>query len=104
MLRWALEDEGWEVQAAADGMQALVWLASHRPDLLLLDFHLPVVDGSAVARELRASYGDTVPIVAITADPSASERARRLGAIATFNKPFDVDQLTATVQLALARV
>jgi DNA-binding response OmpR family regulator len=45
-----------------------------------------------------------VPIVAITADPSASERARRLGAIATFNKPFDVDQLTATVQLALARV
>jgi DNA-binding response OmpR family regulator len=101
MLCWALEDEGWMAQAAADGQQAVAWLGAHRPDLVLLDLGYPLVDGPVVAREVRSCYGDDVPIVAITAEAGGSERARHLGAIATFQKPFDVDHLMAAVQHAL---
>jgi DNA-binding response OmpR family regulator len=101
MLCWALEDEGWMVKAAADGPQALAWLGSHRPDLVLLDVGPPLVDGPVVAREVRSCYGNDIPIVVITADAGGSARARNLGAIATFQKPFDVDLLMAAVQHAL---
>lgn len=101
MLRWALEEEGLAVQTAADGRAAIESIARQRPALVLLDIGLPLVDGDGVARAIRLHHGMTIPIVAITADGRAAEKARRMGAVAYFHKPFDLDQLMAAVRLAM---
>ena len=98
MLRWALEEEGLGVETAADGREALERLEQRQPSLMLLDITLPVLGGVEVARGLRARYGDAVPIVAITADGHAAEKARQVGAVSYFHKPFQVDALLDTIR------
>ena len=67
MIQWVLEDEGFEVQTAADGQEALAQARQHRPVLVILDIGPPLLDGSHVAAELQAVYGMAVPIELITA-------------------------------------
>lgn len=100
-IQWALEDEGLQVDTAADGRQALGQLARRRPALVLLDMRLPIVGGEAVADGLHAAYGDEVPIVVITADGRAAEKARRVGAVDFLAKPFEIDDLIGVVHRAL---
>ena len=101
-IQWALEDEGFSVEAAADGQAALELATSRRPDLVLLDITLPRLDGYGVARELRREHGPALPILAITADGQAPEKARRVGAYAFVRKPFELDELLAAVRAGLA--
>lgn len=100
-LHLALEDEGFAVATVPDGLAAVAWLARQRPALLLLDISLPGVDGTAVATHLRAHHGPGVPIVVLTADGRAAEKAARVGAIAFFHKPFDLPRLIAALRQAL---
>jgi DNA-binding response OmpR family regulator len=102
VIRWALEEEGWAVETAADGQQALEQARRRRPRLVILDMGLPRLDGNGVASGLRTVYGDTVPIVVITADGHAVDKARRVGAHAHLSKPFEIDDLCAVVQRALS--
>ena len=76
LMRQLLGEEGWQVAAAADGQQTLEQVARQRPDLLLLDLMMPVVDGFEVLRRLRQqSETADLPVVVITAkDLSAQER------------------------------
>ena len=97
-----LEDEGWAVDVAADGQQALGWLALRRPALVVLDWTLPEFDGEAVAASLRATHGLGVPVLLMTADGSASEKARRAGAFAYLHKPFELDELIGLVRRGLS--
>jgi signal transduction histidine kinase/DNA-binding response OmpR family regulator len=78
LLRRNLQAEGWAVVEAADGMQALSYLASRRPALILLDLMLPGMDGIQVVEALRSSEsGKSIPIVVITAkDLAPAERER----------------------------
>ena len=101
LITWALEDEALPCVALADGQQALDWLATTRPALVLLDMGLPLVDGDGVAAGLHARHGDEVPIIVLTADGRAPEKARRVGAAAFLRKPFDVDELVALVERQL---
>ena len=55
MLRYNLEKEGFEVQEASDGEEALVQIAERKPDIVLLDWMLPLVSGIEVCRRLRRS-------------------------------------------------
>ena len=96
-LQWTLEAEGLPVQAASTGRRAVELAASERPGLMLLDMGLPDIDGYAVADRVRAVYGD-VPIVVVTADGRAAEKARRVGARGYLSKPFELDDLVATVR------
>jgi CheY-like chemotaxis protein len=102
MIQWALEDEGWTVETAADGRQALEQATRSRPSLVVLDMGLPLVDGAGVATGLYAAYGPTIPIVVVTADGHAAEKANRVGARAHLAKPFEIDALCDTVRSALA--
>jgi DNA-binding response OmpR family regulator len=102
VIRWALEEEGWAVETAADGQQALEQACRRRPRLVILDMGLPRLDGNGVAAGLRTVYGDTVPIVVITADGQAVDKARRVGAHAHLSKPFEIDDLCAVVHQALS--
>lgn len=97
-LRWMLEDEGWPVEAAADGQEALDIAQRVRPALVVLDMVLPILNGDAVAAGLRRLYRDAVPILLITADGRAATKARRVGAFGYLTKPFDFDQLLSAVR------
>jgi CheY-like chemotaxis protein len=101
LLRWALEEEGLVAEMAADGQDALDRLAGERPALVLLDMGLPRASGIAVADWIRGTYGSALPIVVMTADRQAAEKARRVGAIAHFRKPFDIDAVMSAVRHAL---
>jgi CheY-like chemotaxis protein len=79
VLRETLEGEGWEVAEAADGREALVAVAGHRPDLILLDLLMPEMDGYEFLEELRKGEANrSIPIVVIIAKTIGEEDSRRL--------------------------
>jgi DNA-binding response OmpR family regulator len=96
-IQWALEDEGLEVQVARDGVIGLDRARQQRPSLVVLDIGLPRLSGDGFATELHRLYGTSVPILVITADGRAQEKAERVGAFDFMQKPFDVDELVAAV-------
>ncbi|MEM6679163.1 MAG: response regulator, partial [Pseudomonadota bacterium] len=87
----------------ADGQEALEAVASRVPDLVLLDIQLPVLDGLEVTRRLRAD-GYTVPLIALTANARAADRATYLnaGMDGYLAKPIKVDDLYAILRHSLA--
>ncbi len=101
VIQEALEDEGMQVDAARDGLQALELAAQRRPALVVLDWGLPMADGDLVASQLRAAHGDELRVLIITADGRAAEKARRAGAFAYLHKPFDVSALVRIVRRGL---
>src|SRR3954471_22225622 len=69
------------VGAAADGEQALALVAEHRPDAILLDLHMPVLDGIATPRRLRAEHADVAIVVLTTyVDDTSVREALHAGA------------------------
>lgn len=102
VILWALEDEGLPVLGVVNGSDALAQARRQRPSLVVLDMGLPDMDGVAVADALRASYGRELPILVVTADGRAAQKAQRVGAFAWLHKPFEVDNLVSRVHRALA--
>jgi len=91
MFQLLLEGEGYPVVAAADGLEALRAVRNMRPSLVILDLELPLLDGQAVAFELRAAYGPTLPIVVVTATGQHAPVTDGIDPSADLHKPFDVD-------------
>jgi two-component system response regulator MprA len=100
-LRSVLEDEGWPVETAGDGQQALDQSARLRPALVVLDWGLPDIDSQVVATSLRTMHGGDIPILLITADGRPAEKARQMGAFAYLHKPFELDDLIEIVRRGL---
>jgi two-component system KDP operon response regulator KdpE len=98
VLRWALEDAGFDVLTAADGPTALAQAELRRPGLVVLDHGLPSTDGTHVAAGLRQICGEHLPILIVTADGRAADKARRAGAYGFIHKPFDDAVLVAAVR------
>jgi DNA-binding response OmpR family regulator len=104
MFRTTLEGLGYELAEAADGASALVKHAIHSCDLILLDLHMPGLDGMDTLRALR-EHGDDVPVVILTAHgsiPHAVE-AMKLGAIDFVTKPLKPEALRDIVADVLRR-
>ncbi len=97
-IQGALEDEGFTVMSATDGGRAVEIAKDFEPDLLIVDVTLPVLSGHGVARSLRGFRGQQFPVLVITADGHASEKARQLNAFAYLRKPFDLDDLLHQVR------
>ena len=106
MLRYNLEREGFQVCEAADGEEALVQIAERRPDLVLLDWMLPLVSGIEVCRRIRrASETRSMPVVILTARGEEADRVRGLdsGADDYVVKPFSPSELVARLRAVIRR-
>ncbi|MFJ8012517.1 response regulator transcription factor [Streptomyces sp. NPDC096339] len=103
-LRRSLAFEGYEVQTAVDGLDALDKAASYDPDLMVLDIQMPRMDGLTAARRLRSS-GSVTPILMLTARDTVGDRVTGLdaGADDYLVKPFELDELFARVRALLRR-
>lgn len=90
-----LEAQGWKVQTAIDGMDALEKLRESRPDLIVLDIEMPRINGFEFLGTLRAQAGyDAIPVVMLTSRTTAKhrEKAIALGAKGFVAKPFNNDE------------
>ena len=104
VMRTTLTTQGYSVIEARDGAEALEKLRSERPDLILLDMNMPVLDGLQACREIR-SVSD-VPIVMLTVRSAEKDKVRALdaGADDYVVKPFSIQELLARVRALLRRV
>jgi two-component system phosphate regulon response regulator PhoB len=106
MLRYNLEAEGYRVQTAATGDEAVERMREGVPDLILLDWMLPGLSGIELCRRWRAREETArVPIIMITARGEEEERIRGLstGADDYVTKPFSVPELIARISALLRR-
>ena len=106
MLRYNLEAEGFRVQTAASGDEAVEAMRDKLPDLILLDWMLPGLSGIELCRRWRSREETSrIPIIMITARGEEEERVRGLatGADDYVVKPFSVPELLARIQALLRR-
>lgn len=94
----ALTDEGYEVITATDGATALELASSASPDLILLDMHMPTMDGWEFSQAYREQCGSQAPIVVLTAARDAEGNARQIEADGSLTKPFNIEDLLAVVE------
>ena len=103
-LTRSLESEGYEVQAAEDGVRGFELARTGNPDLIVLDLMLPGMDGYTILKRLRAE-GKDMPVLILTARGEEADKVFgfRLGADDYVTKPFSLSELLARVQAILRR-
>lgn len=89
-----------EVATALNGREALDAIRTRPPDVVLVDLMMPVLDGAALVREMRAR-GFPAPVIILSATPDLAQRSAGIDAVAALRKPFDLEALERAMQLAL---
>ena len=103
-LKEMLEEEGYSVVGeAADGQQAVDLAVSLRPDLVILDVKMPVLDGISAAEQVAADQIAPVVILTAFSQRELVERARDAGAMAYLVKPFTKADLVPAIEIAVSR-
>jgi two-component system response regulator RegX3 len=102
-IRYGLEREGYECTVMNDGLRAVEYVRSWRPDIILLDLMLPGMPGTDVCREIRRI--SPTPIVIVTAKDAEADKVLglELGADDYITKPFSMRELLARVRAVLRR-
>jgi two-component system cell cycle response regulator DivK len=101
LASYVLEADGFEVEWVVNGQLALEAAAARRPDIILMDLRMPVLDGYEATRRLKADPTlCDVPVLAMSAQALPEERARALdaGCAAHLGKPVDVERLAMQVR------
>lgn len=100
LMRLELERLGYLVIEAEDGKRAVEVAQHDRPDIILMDLSLPIMDGFAATEQIRASDGlETIPIIAVTAHQETDFRAgaKAVGFNAYVTKPIDINWLSELI-------
>jgi CheY-like chemotaxis protein len=100
LVAQVLEDEGYLVEQAANGREALLKVQLMRPDVIVLDVMMPVMDGWTFAQACHSLFGEPIPILLLSASAQlarATEQLRVYGVHASLAKPFDLDALLTLV-------
>jgi two-component system, OmpR family, phosphate regulon response regulator PhoB len=106
LLRYNLEKEGFRTIAAGDGEEALLLAGEQTPNLILLDWMLPLMSGLEVCRQLRRNPNTRdIPVIMLTARGEEADRVRGLNAGADdyITKPFSPTEMTARIRAVLRR-
>jgi CheY-like chemotaxis protein len=106
MLSRRLIRKGYEVVMALDGQQAIDMAASERPDVILMDMSLPVIDGWEATRRVKAADGTRgIPVIALTAHAMAGDREKALeaGCDDYDTKPIDLPRLLEKITAVLGQ-
>jgi two-component system cell cycle response regulator DivK len=106
LVRRILMAEGFSLHEAPNAAQALEWLESNIPDLILMDINMPDIDGYTLTSRLKALPGlHNTPIIAITANALRGDRERSLeaGCDGYIQKPIDVDALPRQIMRFLSQ-
>ena len=106
MLSRRLERRGYEVVSAVDGQQGVDLALSNRPDLILMDMSLPIIDGWEATRQLKARDDmKATPIIALTAHAMSGDREKALeaGCDDYDTKPIELPRLLEKIEALLAR-
>jgi two-component system phosphate regulon response regulator PhoB len=107
LLQYNLEKDGYDVDLASDGEEALTMVSEQAPDLVILDWMLPKISGIEVCRRLRnRTETRNVPIIMLTARGEETDRIRGLdtGADDYVIKPFAMSELSARIRAVLRRI
>src|ERR1700733_2273639 len=106
MLRYNLEKQGYRVSEASDGQEALTRIQEQQPDIVLLDWMLPLMSGIEVCRQIRRKPATRdLPVIMVTARTEDQEAVRGLntGADDFITKPFNIEALLARMRALLRR-
>jgi two-component system, cell cycle response regulator DivK len=104
MLDELLQDEDYDTLLAADGQRAVEIACEHRPDLILMDLMLPVLDGATAIRILKENPKTRdIRIIAMSAGANLRIHADQLPADSVIGKPFDLNTLLAGVALHISQ-
>jgi two-component system, OmpR family, alkaline phosphatase synthesis response regulator PhoP len=106
LVRFNLEKAGYQVTEASNGKNALETISADRPDLIILDLMLPIMDGLDVCRKLKgSSITSAIPIIMLTAKSDEIDRVigLELGADDYLTKPFGSRELLARIKAVLRR-
>ncbi len=107
LIRYNLEREGYDVDAATDGEEALLMIEERQPDIVLLDWMLPKLAGIEVCRRLRSRPATrNLPVIMLTAKAEETDRIRGLdtGADDYMTKPFSMTELVARIRAVMRRI
>ncbi len=106
LLRFNLEKEGYTVVTSGDGEEGLALVKSEKPDLIILDLMLPVLDGFEVYKTLRAKKeNSSIPIIIMSARNDIADKIKGfgLGSDEFITKPFNPKELIARIKAGLER-
>jgi two-component system, cell cycle response regulator DivK len=101
IIRDMLADTGYEIAEAENGEEALAAIAKQRPDLILMDIQLPVMDGYAATRRIKTDPAlKSIPVIAVTSYALSGEekKAREAGCDDYVPKPYSPRQLLAKIR------
>ncbi|MCX6375216.1 MAG: response regulator [Armatimonadetes bacterium] len=104
LVEFILQKEGFDVIACSDGRTALNLVEDEKPDLIILDIMMPLLDGMEVLRQIRSRRGTArVPVIMLTAKTASVtvDEARQLWVSDYVMKPFDPEKLVLKVKKAL---
>jgi DNA-binding response OmpR family regulator len=106
-IAWYLSPRGYTVRTSANGAEALVSVAADRPDVIVADIMMPIMDGYTLCRRLRSDPGScTIPFLFLTAKDEDLDRIHglKIGADDYLAKPCDLEEIHTRIQALLARV
>jgi len=102
LIKGILKREGFEVIIARDGKEALSLAQAHKPDLAILDFLMPGLNGEEVCIALKKDDATkAIPVIMLTAYPSEKEKSLSVGAIDFLNKPIEKNDLLLRIRSVL---